>query len=48
MTLPSFPLIMKVSNFTEEGLVTPEREKHIFKVNLSMQGIEPGLKRQEC
>ena len=36
--------ILKVANFTKEGLVTPEGvawEKVILKINLSLQGIEP-------
>ena len=36
--------ILKVDNFTEEGLVIPEgilREKVILKNNSSLQGIEP-------
>ena len=43
MTIPSFPLeeevILKVADFTEEGLVSPG-EKSIVKINLSMQGNE--------
>ena len=37
--------ILKVANFTEEGLVTPEGvawEKVILKINLSLQGINLG------
>ena len=36
-------MILKVANFTEEGLVTPEGvdQEGILKINLSMDGIEP-------
>ena len=48
---PLFSFV-KVTNFTEESLVTPEgvegEKKIVFKINLSMQGIEsnPGCLRE--